>query len=365
MKRILIFYIIHCICVNAFAQTNNTGIKKPLITTIFHKLGDNMVRIRLYQYGENKKPFFIALHDDEITAVTATQKLLGKEGGLLVRIDNNNKRNIRFKLNAQFYTFDPNRIFSEAGIVQTLAVFGKSSPKAIEEIKKFAERILNLLPEAPDCIISLHNNTNDKFSINSYLPGMEREKDAQAIRVVPEQDPDDLFLTTENRFFEKLVKSGFNVILQDNEKAKKDGSLSVYCGERNIPYLNCETEHGRLTQYSKMIDFAVANLKKESIKNSSLVYKFSLPQDSLKAIMLTKNDTIYFGEKKVGKIAAIFDNKNGQLEMTESFALYDNMDFFIFSSPSAHPRIEIRIDPTRPRNLYAIDKAIIPIKIVN
>lgn len=363
MHKPILFGIALLTCLYGFAQTNAL-LKVPVITTIFHRLGDDMVRIRMYQYGTNKKPFFIALHDDEITSVTATQRLLEKEGGLLVRIDNNNKRNIRFKLNAQFYTFDPNRIFSQDGINQTLTVFGRSHPKAIEEIEKFATRILKLLPESPDCIISLHNNTNDKFSITSYLPGMERESDAKALRIVPGQDPDDLFLTTDTHFFEQLVKSGFNVILQDNVNAKKDGSLSVYCGERNIPYLNCETEHGRLTQYSKMIEFAVSHLKKVNTA-SSLVYKFNLLQDTTNSTRIAKNDTIYFGEKKVGKITSLFDSKNGELEMIESFALYDNMDFYIYSSQYSRPRIEIRIDPTRPRKLYAADKAIIPVKIVN
>lgn len=362
MTRLLLIHIILLFpSIKNIAQ-NSTGSKTPRLTTIFHNLGENKVKIRIYQYGINKQPFFISLHDDEITSITATQKLLEREGGVLVRIDNNNKRNIRFKLNTQFYTFDPNRIFSQEGINQTLAVFGKTHPKAIEEIEKFANRILKLLPESPDCIISLHNNTNDKFSINSYLPGMEREKDAKAIRVVPGQDPDDLFLTTETRFYEKLVNSGFNVVLQDNEKAKKDGSLSIYCGERNIPYLNCETEHGRLAQYSTMITYAVNNLKKESL----FVYKFQIPDSINSVIPIAKNDTIYFGDKKVGKVASFTNNnKSGELEMIESFALYDNMDFFIFPNPTHSSRIEIRIDPTRPRKKYALDKAVIPMKIVN
>ena len=38
------------------------------------------------------------------------------------------------------------------------------------------------------------------------------------------------------------------MILQDNENCIDDGSLSVYCGKRNIPYANVEAEDGHLTE---------------------------------------------------------------------------------------------------------------------
>lgn len=343
-----------------------TKIFTPLTTTIFHKIGDDFIRIRTFQYGEKKAPFFIALHDDEVTAIAATERFLEENGGLLVRIDNNKKRNVRFRMNGRMYTFDPNRIFSMTGISQTLAMFGRIDSRSIDEVDKFAKRILQLLPDAPECIISLHNNTNGQFSITSYMKGQEREKDAKAIRLAPDEDPDDLFLTTEDQFFEKLIPSGFNVILQDNKNAKKDGSLSIYCGEQNIPYLNCETEHGRLTQYQKMINFAVTNLKKHEPlpQPLSIRYHYTVLADS-GTIALSKGDIIYFGEKKVGTIENFGEKKGGNLEMTGSFPLYDNMDFYIRHDTNGSRRIELRIDPTRPKKSYDSKKDIIPLKVAN
>lgn len=337
----------------------------PRVTTIFHKLGDDFIRIRAYQYGQSKEPFFIALHDDEITAISGAQKLLENNGGLLIRIDNNKQRNIRFRLAGKFFIFDPNRIFSRTGISQSLSMFGGINNKAIDEVDKFANRILKLLPESSLCIISLHNNSNGKFSITSYLAGQEREKDAKAIRFVPKEDPDDLFLTTDSLFFQKLVKGNFNTVLQDNDNAKKDGSLSIYCGEKNICYLNCETEHGRLKQYGDMITFAVSYLARQKIKPAPLlyIYNYKLFPDPV-TITLSKGNGIYFGEKKVGAINTTNEKITGKLEMIESFPLYDNMDFFIFPSADGNYRIELRIDPTRPKKLYDPEKAVIMMKVV-
>ncbi|MEI9943310.1 MAG: hypothetical protein WDN26_03745 [Chitinophagaceae bacterium] len=338
----------------------------PRITTIFHKLGDGFVRIRSYQYGDAKEPYFIALHDDELTAITSTQKLLAKTGGILVRIDNNKQRNIKFKLGGKPYTFDPNRIFSDTGINQTLAMFGKITSTARDEVDKFAHRVLKLLPASPVFIISLHNNTNGRFSITSYLKGEDREKDAKTIRLVPNEDPDDLFLTTDSMFFEKLVKGNFNTILQDNANARKDGSLSIYCGEKNIPYLNCETEHGRLKQYDNMIGFAVKYLRTEKVKTQlpAFTYNYKLLPEPV-TISLSKGDGIYFGEKKVGSISAATDKNSGRIEMLESFPLYDNMDFYIFSSGNGGHRIELRIDPTRSKKLVNREKDTIQMKVSN
>ena len=266
MRSIFFFLILFFVPAILLGQTKAKIITgKPLspsITTIFHKLGDDFVRIRTYQYGDAKEPFFISLHDDEVTAIQGATKLLEKGGGTLIKIENNRQRNIRFKMKGKYYTCDPNRIFSRVGIIQTLSMFGRIDSKAIDEVDKLATRILQLLPDSPTYIISLHNNSNGKFSVTSYLPGNKREKDAIAVHSVRTQDPDDIFLTTDSILYKELSKENYNTILQDNINAKKDGSLSVYCGERNIRYLNCETQHGKLRQYSEMISVAMAYILK-------------------------------------------------------------------------------------------------------
>ena len=74
------------------------------------------------------------------------------------------------------------------------------------------------------------------------------------------EDTDDFFLTTDDALYEKLAGKGYNTILQDNQNCTEDGSLSVYCGKKNIRYVNCETEHGKSEQYYAMVKALIAAL---------------------------------------------------------------------------------------------------------
>jgi hypothetical protein len=42
---------------------------------------------------------------------------------------------------------------------------------------------------------------------------------------------------------------------------------------------------------------------------------------------------------------------SGKLEMNKDFPLTSDMDFFLFVSPSQPARLEVRIDPTRKKEL--------------
>lgn len=336
----------------------------PKVITIYHQIGSTVIPIKYYQYGDSKDLFFINLHDDEMTAVNGAINLLETHGGILVRLVNKRQRNISFKMGGVSYLFDPNRIFSRRGISQTLSGFGHVSRKAIEEVEKFANRILQFLPRPPACVIALHNNSDGKFSITSYLKGNERENDAKAVHHSQNEDPDDLFLTTDSTLYRNLAKEKFNVVWQDNRNAFKDGSLSVYCGEKNIRYLNCETEHGKTSQYREMILAANKYLKKEPVL-PPVVYNFQLSSNN-DSVQLAEGENIYFGDRKIGAVRKKSSGRaDGQIEIINSFPLYDNMDFFYFGSRKDDPRkIELRIDPTRSRKLYDPAKAIVSIKIV-
>jgi hypothetical protein len=244
-----------------FSQTGNSAAKItrpkliPTEKTILYKLGDKNIPIKIYQYGDVKDMVYVNVHDSEPTSVQAAKLILEILGGTLIRIDNSHQRNIRFKIKNITYTIDPNRIFSRTGIIQTLKNSGYISPEAIDETDKFAQRILQLIPDTTSCIIALHNNTNGSFSVRSYLPGIgDRQFDARAVFADSLQDIDDIAFTTDSLLYQKMADEHYNTIWQDNEKAKKDGSLSVYCGERNRRYMNIETEHGKLNQHIQMLE---------------------------------------------------------------------------------------------------------------
>ena len=97
----------------------------PKVTTVYFQLGNTVIPIKSYQYGNAKDLFFINLHDDEMTAVNGAIRLLETHGGTLLRLANKKQRNISFRMDGVSYLFDPNRIFSRHGISQTLNGFGR------------------------------------------------------------------------------------------------------------------------------------------------------------------------------------------------------------------------------------------------
>lgn len=261
MKKFILLIAVLCCAFFLMAQKKII----PRISTVSHKLGDDHIRIKIFQYGNKKDIVFINLHSDESTSVAGVEKLLQTKGGLLIKLENNNNRNISFGLQGNVYTFDPNRIFSKTGIEHTLERFKNTSHKAIAEVEKFANHILKLLPKDPHCVIALHNNTEGNLSISSYLPGSQYETDAKKVYVEDNQDPDDFFLTTDSLLFDQLAAEKYNVVWQDNLLVQQDGSLSVYFGEKGICYLNCETEHGKVKQYEEMIRVALKYIGQKKI----------------------------------------------------------------------------------------------------
>lgn len=237
------------------ADFNYSAEKKiiPTEKTIYYKLAENIIPLKIQQYGEQTDIVFINLHDDETTSVDAARRILEQEGGLLIEVENNLQRNIRFRLGKTIYTVDPNCIFSREGIEKSLDLLGKVSERAVTEVEKFGRRILQLIPDEAKCIIALHNNTPDRFTALEYSAGNKKTADTKKVYINPDEDTDDFFLTTDAVLYELLADKKFNTVLQDNKRCTDDGSLSVYCGKNNIRYVNCETEHGKTEQYYLML----------------------------------------------------------------------------------------------------------------
>ncbi len=235
----------------------------PTEKSITHKLGEKNISIKAIQYGEIINTCCINLHDDESTAVMAARTVLEQKGGLLIRIENGSQRLISFPLRGVTYTFDPNRIFSRKGIELTLKSKGKVTAEVVTLVENFANKILQLIPDSARCIIALHNNTDGDYSVKTYQTGGTRQTDAKLVYADSWQDIDDITLTTDETLFNKMSGYGYNSILQDNVKVLKDGSLSVYCGEKNKRYINIETQHGKKDQYKEMLSKLLQALEGE------------------------------------------------------------------------------------------------------
>jgi hypothetical protein len=320
----------------------------PSVKTFFYNLGQRKLSVSIHQYGETNGLVFINLHDDENTSVEATKMLLEKKGGLLITIENLGKRNIKFKMGPSIIQFDPNRMFSESGIRSTLDLYQHSiNEQAVTEIERLGQWILQLIPENPKCVIALHNNTPGNFSIRDYVKGNVRSEAASKVYISQYQDTDDFFLTTEEDVYNSLSEAGYNVLLQDNLNARDDGSLSIYCGRNKIPYVNCETEHGKIGQYKEMME----KLIDEVNGPKQTEYDFIIQQADGFSANIHSTTKIYFDNKEIGLVKKIapgdeITTTSGKLSIKKGFKIYSNTDFFLIQKTS-NSYIDIRIDPTR------------------
>ena len=101
-------------------------------------VGDARVYIQQQKNGDGKT--FVHLHQSEKTALKAARTIVRQDGGCLITLIHSGSRNIVFTLNKKQYEFDPNRIFTDAGIKKTLAEFSDYTPQAATEVKKLADK---------------------------------------------------------------------------------------------------------------------------------------------------------------------------------------------------------------------------------
>jgi len=201
----------------------------------------------------------INLHDDENTGVEAAQRLLGQKGGRLVQLKHDGTRLISFNLEGRTFKFDPNRMFTDQGARTTLKRHGSFSEKALKAVRAFSEDVLERCNfERLSLVVTLHNNSDQGYSSESYVRGAIYASDAREIYFERSADPDDFFFVTDPELFEALRKKPVNVVLQDNDNVTDDGSLSVLAGRRGIPYINVEAQEGHLEQQVEMLRYVYA-----------------------------------------------------------------------------------------------------------
>lgn len=223
-------------------------------------IGDTNVHALVYQRGQSS-PTFINVHDDENTSVEAGKAVIDQTSGRLIELAHGGKRHLRFSLQGEDFAVDPNRIFSDAGIRATLERQGAYSSAAHWAVKQFARQFLERFALSRErVIVALHNTVDGNYSIESYRPGAQHAAAAAELYISPNRSRFDFFYVTDRRFFDYFKQRDFNVILQNNANVPDDGSLSVYCATKGIPYLNIETEMGQLDRQIEMVRAARAML---------------------------------------------------------------------------------------------------------
>ena len=198
-------------------------------------VGDSEVAVVIHE-AEAPGLTFLNLHDDENTGVEAALNVIGRRGGRVVELQHGGERNVAFSAGDSSYAFDPNRIFTDRGAGLTLADLGDSSATALADVRAFADQLLAEIGlDTAGTLITLHNNTDERYSVLSYNEGGEYEADVLFVHIDEDRDPDDFFFVTDRRLYDRLRQGGFNAVLQDNARVTDDGSLSVYAGQRGAP----------------------------------------------------------------------------------------------------------------------------------
>ena len=222
---------------------------------------------------EPLKVAFVSVHDDEETAVEAAGDVLRDLGGRLVELRHTGEREVAFRLGSTEHRIDPNRIFTPAGRRATLAALSTWSQPADDIVAAFTDELLSTLAiDDVDVIVALHNNTPDRYTAANYAPGGSLAADAAKVNLRPGGDADDFFFVTDPGLFDALAARGHSVILQNEATVNDDGSLSVWCGRMQIPYVNVEAEHGHRTEQVAMLrDLAAAIAERPPHRGSRTV----------------------------------------------------------------------------------------------
>jgi uncharacterized Zn-finger protein len=217
------------------------------------KIGDTNVAFFIHESAEDHPYIFVNVHEDETTSIETLAAFSLMEPLDYFYIEHLKTRRISFEMKQKSFDFDPNRIFTRKGRRKTLKDgAGGNSWRANRMVKTFAEAILKKL-ETGKTVVAVHNNTDVNYSIKSYLPNGDEFQNTREVFVNREMDPDDFIYTTVKEFYDAYKERGINVILQDNRKFVNDGSLSVYCGKKGIPYINIETQKGHFDEQMHLI----------------------------------------------------------------------------------------------------------------
>lgn len=216
-------------------------------------VGDRTLTLDEHPFGPG--PLLVNLHADESTSVLAALSVAQKRGGQVLNLVNDHQRLVTFAFQGKKFVFDPNRIFTGAGVPATLHKNGPDTKAAERAVSAFAQALLaRLVPPKGWPLVALHNNTAElSYSIQSYRPGGKDAGEAEALFEAKDQNPNDFFLVTEQKHFEALKARGFNVVLQKRAPATDDGSLSVWAAAHGVAYVNVEAQHGHRAEQERML----------------------------------------------------------------------------------------------------------------
>jgi hypothetical protein len=273
MKRILFFWIL-TITATFFGHSTaaQSGVKKETQTLV---IGDSIIKINIYE-RKGANVTFVSPHHNEQIAVRLAREAVEKTGGRFVEIESldengNALRRLNFSFKGANYSLDPNRIFTENG--RQCSAY---APEIEPLVKDFADRLLKIffkdgekLRDGERFLIAIHNNTDVDESVDPAqksrnltalafssgfatinLSQTEFHHQTEGVYLSNnEYDADNFVFVSTPALLGFFVAEGFNVVvqksaakLQNKTCSVDDGSLSVFAGLKNIPYINLEAD---------------------------------------------------------------------------------------------------------------------------
>ena len=257
-----IFFLIIISVVNLSAQLDlyNTLLFSPeLISpkTIDYSektydLSGEKIRFLIRNPDDKSGIVYFNIHDNENTCVAATDCMLNHFNGKFIELKFKGDRWIGGFMTPRYhFWFDPNRIYSDFGIFKTLKSYRSFTAENKKKVRIFSEYVTDSLLKDADFVIAVHNNMKG-YSVEQYLPDSIFAKSAAKIHYNKERSPHDFYFVNEYAHFRYFKNLGYNVILQSKDP-EDDGSLSVYCAQKKIPYINIEALEGHFDEQYEML----------------------------------------------------------------------------------------------------------------
>lgn len=225
------------------------------VSNLSYSLGTEVLELQKTVFTSTSPFVLLHLHANENTADAAARELSKKRMIEYIRVKNNNTRLISFQNKGTIIKFDPNRIFTDAGLKASLSLNSRNDAEAFAKVSEFRSFLLRQLP-AGKTIVSVHNNSNGAFSIEQYKQNKQGD-----VHINSSLDTDDFYITNDAALFRRLVVENKNVVLEYKDKLTDDGSLSIYCANAGISYINVEAEHGHQVQQTEMLEILYRLLK--------------------------------------------------------------------------------------------------------
>jgi hypothetical protein len=242
----------------ALAETPHGGtspVPNNMLVPVTHtlRLEDEKVWVNIYQRPGSDLQF-VNVHDNENTSVEAAKAYILSHGGRLVELEHGRGRTVVIRRNGVLNRFDPNRMFTEHGLRESLRYHHNLTDENLALASRFAAEVVDYIGIAPEKpIIAVHNNTDGKLSIRDFQPGEWYGEDTREVFINPAEDPDDFFFTNAPTLFEALKALRYNVALMVANPPDR-GTLANLVNARGGVYVLVEAEHDRLRRQIAMLE---------------------------------------------------------------------------------------------------------------